>query len=79
MRVIVLPFLATLFASLAVAQNVTAPNPFNIPSTGFGPITAGQPTTLSWKPTTSGTVSLQLRSGANSNLEQGTSIACVSP
>ncbi|EME87483.1 putative GPI anchored protein [Pseudocercospora fijiensis CIRAD86] len=49
-------------------------NPFNIPTTGLQ-ATAGEPLTLSWKPTTSGTISLILRSGSSNNLAAGTVIA----
>ncbi|KAK0946601.1 hypothetical protein LTR29_002069 [Friedmanniomyces endolithicus] len=55
---------------LALAQNA---NPFNIP-TNFS-ATAGQPLSLKWNPTTSGTVTLVLRSGASSDLAAGTVIA----
>lgn len=47
------------FAALAAA----ADNPFNIPSHGYD-FTAGSATTLSWKPTTSGTVTLKLQWGS---------------
>ncbi|KXT11788.1 hypothetical protein AC579_9229 [Pseudocercospora musae] len=49
-------------------------NPFKIPTTGLQ-ATAGEPLTLSWEPTTSGTVSLILRSGNSNNLAAGTTIA----
>ncbi|KAB8230185.1 GPI anchored serine-threonine rich family protein [Aspergillus alliaceus] len=49
-------------ATLAAAATSGA-NPFNIPSEGYS-FEAGQPTTLSWDPTTSGTVSLKLQWGA---------------
>ncbi|KAI9709247.1 MAG: hypothetical protein M1820_003367 [Bogoriella megaspora] len=49
-------------------------NPFSIPSEGFN-ATAGKPLSLSWTPTTKGTVTLVLRSGSFSNLEQGITIA----
>ncbi|KAK4957219.1 hypothetical protein LTR10_005178 [Elasticomyces elasticus] len=57
---------------LAYAQS--AANPFNIPNGGYS-VTAGSPTDLTWKPTTSGTVTLILRSGPSSNLIAGTVIA----
>ncbi|KAK4696406.1 hypothetical protein P7C71_g1491, partial [Lecanoromycetidae sp. Uapishka_2] len=38
-------------------------------------ITAGQPATFTWKPTTPGPVTLTLRSGAASDLNTGTTIA----
>ncbi|KAK8213410.1 hypothetical protein M8818_002709 [Zalaria obscura] len=52
----------------------TYQNPFSIPSAGLS-ATAGEPLTLNWTPTTSGTVSLILRSGASSNLASGATIA----
>ncbi|KAK5691545.1 hypothetical protein LTR97_011538 [Elasticomyces elasticus] len=57
---------------LAYAQS--AANPFNVPNGGYS-VTAGSPTDLTWKPTTSGTVTLILRSGPSSNLIAGTVIA----
>ncbi len=56
-------------AAVALAAN---PNPFNVPE-GFS-LTAGKPTTLTWNPTTPGTVTLRLRQGASNNLEAGTVI-----
>ena len=41
-------------------------------------LTAGKPSTITWKPTTSGTVTLTLREGANSDLSQGSVIARTS-
>ncbi|KAK1075813.1 hypothetical protein LTR12_001427 [Friedmanniomyces endolithicus] len=65
-------FILTLLGAplLALAQSA---NPFKIP-TNFS-ATAGQPLSLNWKPTTSGTVTLVLRSGASSDLAAGTVIA----
>ncbi|KAK0917252.1 hypothetical protein LTR91_007334 [Friedmanniomyces endolithicus] len=65
-------FILTLLGSplLALAQSA---NPFKIP-TNFS-ATAGQPLSLNWNPTTSGTVTLVLRSGASSDLAAGTVIA----
>jgi len=60
---------------MVYAQNA---NPFNIPTSGLS-ASAGQPLTLSWNPTTQGTVSLILRSGASSDLASGNTIACESP
>ncbi|KAK5742653.1 hypothetical protein LTR17_003185 [Elasticomyces elasticus] len=57
---------------LAYAQS--AANPFNVPNGGYS-VTAGSPTDLTWNPTTSGTVTLILRSGPSSNLIAGTVIA----
>ncbi|OGM40215.1 GPI anchored protein [Aspergillus bombycis] len=60
-------------ASLAAAATGGA-NPFNIPSEGYS-FETGEPTTLSWKPTTSGTVSLKLQWGAVMTANTGTTIA----
>ncbi|MCJ1480263.1 hypothetical protein MMC06_000418 [Schaereria dolodes] len=54
-----LVFFAPALASLVGAQSSGA-NPFKVPSAGYVFI-AGQPTDLTWKPTTGGTVTLQLR------------------
>jgi hypothetical protein len=56
---------------LVLADN---PNPFNIPQSGLS-CTAGQPCDLKWQPTTTGTVSLVLRSGASNDLKKGVTIA----
>lgn len=64
----VLALLAQAFVALA------ADNSFNVPEGGYN-ATAGQSLALSWSPTTSGTVSLILRSGASSDLDAGTYIA----
>jgi hypothetical protein len=65
-------FVALLSAPLLVwAQS----NPFNVPTTGYN-ATAGQSLSLSWKPTTSGTVSLLLREGASNDLSTVSTIAC---
>lgn len=58
-----------------VAQTSTGPNPPTVSSDFM--VTAGQPATLTWSPTTSGPVTLTLRSGAASDLNTGTVIACV--
>ncbi len=68
-----LTFLIGALATLASAQNA-----FNIPEGGLS-MTVGVPTTLSWAPTTQGTVSLFLRSGPEVNLNPGILIACASP
>jgi len=62
---------------VALAQTATGPNAFNLPI-GFN-VTAGQPAQLTWGPTTGGTVTLVLRSGASSNLLQGVVIASKIP
>ncbi|MCJ1363446.1 hypothetical protein MMC16_002553 [Acarospora aff. strigata] len=66
-------FVTSALAALATAQS--APNPFNIPTGGLS-MSVGVPTTLSWAPTTEGTISLYLRDGPNANLNPG--IALVS-
>ncbi|KAF2718824.1 hypothetical protein K431DRAFT_124620 [Polychaeton citri CBS 116435] len=55
---------------VALAQNA---NPFSVPSGGFSAV-AGESLELNWNPTTDGTVTLVLRSGASSNLNQGSII-----
>ncbi|GAB7342403.1 hypothetical protein MBLNU457_g0617t1 [Dothideomycetes sp. NU457] len=60
--------------TVAAGQATSTANPFNIPSSGLA-ASAGSPLTLTWKPTTSGTVSLVLRSGSSNNLNAGTTIA----
>ena len=75
MHLTILTNLALLVAS-AVAQSSSA-NPFNIPNGGYALI-AGKASTITWKPTTSGSVTLTLREGANSNLNKGTVIARTS-
>ena len=52
-------------------------NPFNIPQ-GFM-LTAGEETIIEWSPTTEGPVTLTLRSGVASDLDEGTVLACMSP
>lgn len=66
-----IPSLSVLAALTALAL-AASPNPFNVPQ-GFS-LTAGQPTTLKWRPTTPGTVMLRLRQGASNDLEAGTVI-----
>ena len=61
------------FVASALAQGNA--NPFNVP-VGFA-LTAGKPTTLTWTPTTGGTVTLQLRQGSSNNLDEGTTIECT--
>ncbi|KAL4951321.1 Ser-Thr-rich glycosyl-phosphatidyl-inositol-anchored membrane family-domain-containing protein [Aspergillus filifer] len=57
-------------ATLAAARE----NPFNIPSEGYS-FTAGESTTLSWEPTTEGTVTLKLQWGSQFTSSTGTTIA----
>ena len=59
--------LAPLAAFFALTLAQSNENPFNIPE-GFA-LTAGKPTTLTWKPTTPGTVTLNLREGSSNDLE----------
>ncbi|KAL8958315.1 MAG: hypothetical protein Q9183_005862 [Haloplaca sp. 2 TL-2023] len=65
-------YAASSLLALAVAQN--RPNPFTLAPDFM--INAGEPTTITWEPTTDGTVSIRLRSGASSDLEEGTEILC---
>ncbi|KAI9728268.1 MAG: hypothetical protein M1834_007761 [Cirrosporium novae-zelandiae] len=62
----------------AVAASSSTVNPFKVPTSGYS-FTAGSSTTINWTPTTSGTVTLQLRSGASNNLNSGTTIASSIP
>ena len=66
----------TIIASLvaAVVAQSNGANPFNIPTGGYQ-LTAGKAQTFTWNPTTSGPVTLTLRSGASSSLDKGTVIA----
>jgi Ser-Thr-rich glycosyl-phosphatidyl-inositol-anchored membrane family len=57
-----------LFAALVAA----GPNPINWNSDTF---TAGQPTTISWQPTTGGTVTLKLQWGSSPTPSSGITIA----
>lgn len=41
-----------------------------------GVLAAGKPTTIKWQPTTTGPITLKLRSGPKENLDQGFVIAC---
>ena len=62
---------------ILVTPLVTAdkqPNPFNIPAEGYN-FTAGHASTITWKPTTEGDVTLRLRSGPTNDLDQGIVIA----
>ena len=64
--------LFALFAA-AIAQQGSGDNAFKIPPGGIS-FTAGQPATISWTPSTGGTVTLKLREGAASALNTGTII-----
>jgi len=59
-------------AALAAAQS--APNPITAPTGGMV-VQAGEATTITWTPTTQGTVTLELRSGSANDLSTGTTIA----
>lgn len=64
-----------LFALFSPLLVLGQSNPFKIPASGLS-ATAGQALDLQWNPTTNGTVTLVLRSGANSDdLAAGTVIA----
>ena len=61
-------------AMAVVASADNKANPFNIPTDGYT-FKTGEPTTLSWDPTTTGTVSLYLQWGAVTTSNSGTPIA----
>ncbi|KAJ5782832.1 hypothetical protein N7457_004606 [Penicillium paradoxum] len=61
-------------ALAAIASADSKANPFKIPIEGYT-FKVGEPTTLSWQPTTSGTVSLYLKWGAVTTAASGTAIA----
>lgn len=67
-------YVAGSLLSWVAAQQPLGPNPFTLPP-GFM-INAGQQTTITWTPTAGDTVSIRLRAGASSNLEEGTVVAC---
>lgn len=70
-------FLKTIGSLLLVAATALAangPNAFNVPAGGYN-VQAGSSLTLSWNPTTSGTVTLQLRFGNPGALDPGSLIA----
>ena len=69
--------IATGLVAVVSAQQSSGANPFKIPTPGYL-LKAGSPTTFNWTPTTSGTVTLQLRDGANGDLNTGTVIQCES-
>ncbi|KAL8893927.1 MAG: hypothetical protein Q9192_004784 [Flavoplaca navasiana] len=69
--------IASAFLSLVATQQPTGPNPFTLPADFM--INAGEPTTITWTPTTGGTVSIRLRDGASSDLNQGIVVACKRP
>lgn len=69
-----LSLVATLLSAPFLAFAADGPNAFIVPSSGLQ-ATAGQALTLKWTPSTSGTVSLILRSGSSNNLAEGTTIA----
>ncbi|KAJ5806203.1 Ser-Thr-rich glycosyl-phosphatidyl-inositol-anchored membrane family-domain-containing protein [Penicillium pulvis] len=63
---------AAAFSALVSASSTA--NPFSNPSGGYV-FTAGDATTLTWDPTTSGTVSLRLQWGSVTTAESGDAIA----
>ncbi|KAB8067882.1 Ser-Thr-rich glycosyl-phosphatidyl-inositol-anchored membrane family-domain-containing protein [Aspergillus leporis] len=67
-------FYLTLSVIATLAAAATGANPFNIPSAGYS-FETGSPTTLTWDPTTSGTVTLRLQWGAVMTTSSGTTIA----
>jgi len=72
-------FFSLAFAALAtVASYVTAQeNPIIFPGTGDS-LSAGKPYSITWKPTTQGSVTLTLRYGPSRNLASGGEIASTS-
>ncbi len=72
MQIRILSIFALLFTAV-LAQQSSGDNAFKIPPGGFS-LVAGQPATIEWTPSTPGTVTLKLRSGANSALDSGTII-----
>lgn len=67
-------YLAVAVFAAVVAASSTA-NPFKIPNGGYS-FAVGQATTLKWRPTTSGTVSLRLQHDEVTTETSGTSIVC---
>jgi hypothetical protein len=61
--------------ALALAQDASGPNAFNVPTTGYL-LHAGQPTTFTWGNIKGDTVTLSLRDGPNGDLNKGTTIIC---
>ncbi|EEP76658.1 predicted protein [Uncinocarpus reesii 1704] len=59
------------FAALVSAARE---NPFNVPRGGYQ-FTANQPTTLTWQPTTDGTVTIKLQKGDEITPDSGIVIA----
>ncbi|KAM0802466.1 Ser-Thr-rich glycosyl-phosphatidyl-inositol-anchored membrane family-domain-containing protein [Usnea florida] len=72
MRISSLSVVACLLTAIA-AQSGSTSNPPTTPP-GFT-VTAGKSSTFTWKPTTSGTVTLTLRNGPSDNLNKGTVLA----
>lgn len=73
---------STILAVVAVAaaqgtSDSNGSNPFNIPPEGLN-TEAGDTVDLTWQPTTEGTVTIYLRSGASNDLNKGEPIACTS-
>ncbi|KAL4986918.1 Ser-Thr-rich glycosyl-phosphatidyl-inositol-anchored membrane family-domain-containing protein [Aspergillus falconensis] len=68
------------FLALSAAATLVAAreNAFNIPKDGYT-FTAGEATTLSWDPTTEGTVTLKLQHGDVLTSDSGTTIASSIP
>ncbi|EGE86931.2 hypothetical protein BDDG_09882 [Blastomyces dermatitidis ATCC 18188] len=66
----------TAFAAVVAAQSNG--NPFNVPSDGYQ-FVAGKPTTVTWEPTTPGTVSLRLQMGANVTPQDGIPLGGAKP
>jgi hypothetical protein len=67
---------APLLAYAQGTETSNGSNPFNIPTTSLN-TEAGETVNLTWKPTTQGTVTIYLRSGASNALNKGVAIACT--
>ncbi|EAW20087.1 GPI anchored serine-threonine rich family protein [Aspergillus fischeri NRRL 181] len=68
----------SLSALAAIAAAATKENAFNIPANGYQ-FSAGEPTTLTWDPTTSGTVTLKLQWGDVFTPDSGSTIVSSIP
>lgn len=72
-------FTAAFVAVSAFAASVLAQeNPISKPTVG-SPVTAGQSFPIVWQPTTSGTITLLLRSGPANNLNTIATLVCEFP
>ncbi|OJD10718.1 hypothetical protein AJ78_08346 [Emergomyces pasteurianus Ep9510] len=65
------------FAAFVAAQS-SLENPFKVPAGGYN-FNAGKPTTVTWDPTTDGTVTLKLQKGSNITPSSGIILAAAVP